>query len=211
MTPKRVVIVRGHQATPWELRPWEELPGERFDVSVLVTKSNPYDLSGLRLRQLPVRTRRDRVPVRAAAEALTLAGRERYVDLERHLEGSDIVHAEELSYWFAAEAARHRRRLGYRLVLTVWETIPMLDVYRNPHARRFRELTLAEADLFLAATERARDALLLEGVDAAKVRVCPPGIDLSRFAGDGGGRPAPAEHLVLSPARLVWEKGHQDV
>ena len=30
----RVVILRGHQANPWELRPWEELAG-RYDVSYL--------------------------------------------------------------------------------------------------------------------------------------------------------------------------------
>jgi glycosyltransferase involved in cell wall biosynthesis len=36
-----------------------------------------------------------------------------------------------------------------------------------------------------------------------------PGIDVERF----GAAPAspPTEHVILSPGRLVWEKGHQDV
>jgi glycosyltransferase involved in cell wall biosynthesis len=49
----------------------------------------------------------------------------------------------------------------------------------------------------------------LEGVEEARIRVCPPGIDLQRF-----GRRAervPDEHVIVSPGRLVWEKGHQDV
>jgi glycosyltransferase involved in cell wall biosynthesis len=95
-------------------------------------------------------------------------------------------------------------------VLTVWETIPMGRAYRNRAARRFRSEVLASADAFLATTERARDALLLEGADPARVEVCAPGIDTARFA---AARPAaaPEEHLLISPGRLVWEKGHQDV
>jgi hypothetical protein len=37
----KVLIVRGHLVTPWELRPWTELPG-RFDVAYLRTASNAY-------------------------------------------------------------------------------------------------------------------------------------------------------------------------
>ena len=70
--------------------------------------------------------------------------------------------------------------------------------------------TLAATDLFLAATERARTALLLEGVDPGRIEVVPPGIDVERFRSAPPQTP-PDEHLVVSPGRLVWEKGHQDV
>ncbi len=69
-------------------------------------------------------------------------------------------------------------------------------------ARRFPQV-----DLFLAATERARRALLLEGARDDRIEIAPPGIDTARF----GESAAPAEHLVLSVGRLVWEKGHQDL
>jgi glycosyltransferase involved in cell wall biosynthesis len=124
---------------------------------------------------------------------------------------ADVVHAAELSFWFAGEAARLKKRHGYKLVLTVWETIPFLSTFRNRFARRYRLATLAAADLFLPATERAREALLLEGVDPARIEVCPPGIDLERFSRAARPDPPPEEHLVISPGRLVWEKGHQDV
>ncbi len=136
---------------------------------------------------------------------------DRYLGLEDALAGADIVHAQELGYWYSMQAAKLKRVLGFRLVLTVWETIPLLDAYRNVRTRRYRAITLAGTDLFLAATERARAALLLEGAAEERIRVCPPGIDVERFAGSGeeaGGERAP---LVLSAGRLVWEKGHQDV
>ena len=38
------------------------------------------------------------------------------------------------------------------------------------------------ADLFIAVTERSREALILEGVSPAKIRVVFPAIDLDRFS-----------------------------
>jgi glycosyltransferase involved in cell wall biosynthesis len=92
-------------------------------------------------------------------------------------------------------------------VLTVWETIAWRDAYRWPRERGYRRAVLPHVDLCLAATERARDALLLEGVAPERVEVSPPGIDLERFASAERG----AGGYVLSAGRLVWEKGHQDV
>ena len=100
---------------------------------------------------------------------------DRYLGAADSFASADIVHAEELSYWFSAEAARRKRDNGFRLVQTVWETLPLMDAYRNRHARRYRPLVLAATDLFLPATERAADALRLEGVEESRIRVCPPG------------------------------------
>jgi glycosyltransferase involved in cell wall biosynthesis len=207
--PTRVTIVRGHLVTPWELLPWRELP-DRFEISYLTTDSNQFVHGDLGLRAVPATTLRDRLPRGRIGEVVTGLMGDRYLGGERALAGAQIVHAEELSFWFSAEAARLKERLGYRLVQTVWETLPMLDAYRNRHARENRRRVLAATDLFLAATERARDGLLLEGVAPERVEVCPPGIDLDRFR-----TAAPAErvdeHVILSPGRLVWEKGHHDV
>jgi glycosyltransferase involved in cell wall biosynthesis len=203
----RVLIVRGHQATPWELRPWREL-AERFEVSYLLSGSNRFARPE-GLRAVPVRALRDLLPGGPVGELGALALGDRYLSAENAFAAADIVHAEELSYWFAAEAAKRKRRHGYRLVQTVWETLPLLNAYRNPHARRYRESVLAETDLFVAATERAAQTLRLEGVEERRILVCAPGIDTERFA---GAPPAPPrEHTLVSPGRLVWEKGHHDV
>jgi glycosyltransferase involved in cell wall biosynthesis len=60
-------------------------------------------------------------------------------------------------------------------------------------------------------TERAKEALLLEGVGAHRVEVCYPGIDVDRFSEAARPEHPPDEHVIISPGRLVWEKGHQDV
>jgi glycosyltransferase involved in cell wall biosynthesis len=205
----RILIVRGQLATPWELRPWAELP-ERFDVSYLLTRSNEFDTGSVPLRAQPVTSLRDRLPRGRIGSVVAGVTGERYLgDANEAYAPADVVHAEELSFWFAADAARRKARHGYRLVQTVWETLPFLRTFRNRHARRYRDEVLAATDLFLPATERARESLLLEGVDEGRILVCPPGIDVERFGARSETRPT--EHVVLSPGRLVWEKGHQDV
>jgi glycosyltransferase involved in cell wall biosynthesis len=197
----RVVLLRGHSANPWDLRPWELLADD-FDVRVLVTSSNAFDLGSLALRVDRVGALRDRVGARAA---LVLG--DRYLGLEEKLRGAAIVHAAEIGVPYSHGPALLKHRLGFRLVLTVWETIPFADAYRRFRGRRQRRETLPRVDLFLAATERAKRALVLEGAPAERIEVAPPGVDTLRF---GAGEP-PAEPLVLSVGRLVWEKGHQDV
>ena len=220
-----VLIVRGHFVTPWELRPWRELP-ERFEVSYLLTRSNGFAVPK-GLREVPVRALRDFLPPGSIGEIGAAVLGDRYLSAENAFATADIVHAEELSFWFAAEAARCHRQHGFKLVQTVWETLPLLNAFRSRHARQNRALVLAETDLFLPTTERAADALRLEGVEEHRIRVCPPGIDVERFGDltDAGARipaqggastgpmlvPASTEHTIVSPGRLVWEKGHQDV
>ena len=204
--PRRVVVLRGTAVNPWDLRPFEDL-GPDYDVRVLEPPNNAYDAASLRVRREPVRTVGARLPALA-----TRAVGERYLGLEDALRGADIVHAAELGYWFSAQAARLRQRLGFRLALTVWETLPFADAYRNVRTRRYRRATLRAADLYLPTTERARDALLLEGAPADRIALAPPGIDVERFAAARtAAPPADGRHLVLSIGRLVWEKGHQDV
>jgi glycosyltransferase involved in cell wall biosynthesis len=207
MSRPRVVILRGQQANPWDLRPWDDLAGE-FDVAAPVLRSSGlFATDTVAIATPPARALSDFAPgpLRGIAARAPV---NRYCDLPALLACAAIVHAAELHTWFAAQAAALRPRLGFRLAVTVWETIPFLGAYRNPLSRRNRAAVLAGTDLFLAATERARNALLLEGVDPERVAVCAPGIDVDRFRTDGA---APADHLILSPGRLVWEKGHQDV
>jgi glycosyltransferase involved in cell wall biosynthesis len=211
VTRPRIALLRGHHVNVWELRPWERL-GEDFDVSVLLTGSNLHEASGLDLEVIKVRTPRDLLPGNTRFTGATAyAIGERYFGLPAELEGTAIVHSAELGTWFSAQAARAKARLGFKLVLTVWETIAWREAYRWPRERAYRRAVLGATDLFLPTTERARDALRLEGVPSDRMMVCPPGVDLDGFAAARHAERGTALTLVLSAGRLVWEKGHQDV
>jgi glycosyltransferase involved in cell wall biosynthesis len=210
----RVLIVRGHVVTPWELGMWTQLPKE-FEVSFLLTGSNRYELPSPRLRPVRVQALRDYLPGGRVGEVGTHLVGDRYLRADAAFASADIVHAEELSFWFAAEAARYRQRYNFKLVQTVWETLPLLDTFRNQRARRARREVLEQTDLFLPATRRAADALALEGVPSDRIRICEPGIDVDRFSPSANAHladpPRGGGHVILSPGRLVWEKGHHDV
>jgi glycosyltransferase involved in cell wall biosynthesis len=207
----QVVLLRGLSVAPWDLRPHELLAGD-YQVSVLVAPSNLYETTGLALEQRSARTVSGLLPRGPLGEIATRGLGERFIGLAGHLRGADIVHTAELGNWYSAQAARLKARLGYRLVVTAWETLPLRNAYRNARTRPYARDVLAAADRFLATSERARTALLLEGAPAERVVVCPPGIDLSRFAAARTGQPHPdGLHLILSVGRLVWEKGHQDL
>lgn len=213
MTP-RVVVLRGTAASSWELRPWERLhESGGAEVAVVVAPDNQYDTATVALPKVAVPTVGARMPPGPLGRLLLKGVGQRHVGLAKALAGADVVHAAELGYWFSWQAARLKPRLGYKLVLTVWETLPFVDAYRNVRTRRYRREVLAATDLFLAVTERARDALLLEGAPVERIRVCPPGVDTERFA--GARRPAAGDgerdRTLLSVGRLVWEKGHQDL
>lgn len=206
----RVVLLRGHHANVWDLAPWGLLRDE-FDVSVLVTGSNVHQVQGLAIPAIRVRTPRDLLPGGRAAGGLAYVAGERYLGLEQVLRGADIVHGAEIGTWHSAQAARLKARLGFALALTVWETIAWREAYRWPRERGYRRAALAGADAFLATTERARAGLLLEGVEAERIDVCPPGVDVDHFASTVAAPVDAGVHRILSAGRLVWEKGHQDV
>jgi len=194
-----------------ELRAWEPLTDD-FDVVSLVTRPTSVhaDLASLGIPQRRIRSLREFLPGGRIGDIATHALGDRYFGLEDHLERADIVHTAELGPWFSGQPARLKSTHGFKLVVTAWETIPNRNAYRTRRASKFREETLAATDLFIATTERARACLLLEGAPAEAVTVCEPGIDSERFTQDTESED-PSVAVVLSPGRLVWEKGHQDV
>ena len=204
----RVVVLRGHHANVAELRPWELLL-DRFDIEVVTTTRADQSLVGLRVPWTTAATRRARLPRGRLGTLATHAAGDAYLDVESLVRGAAIVHTAELGPWFAAQPARFRRRLGFRLVVTIWETIPFRSTFRTGRAAVNRRSVLEATDLFLPTTERARRCLQLEGVQPARTEVVEPGIDVERFA--AGPARAAERHVIVSPGRLVWEKGHYDV
>ena len=206
----RVLLLRGHQANSWHLRPWRHLEGD-YDVRLLRTGSNWFDTGLAGIGAVDAPALRDRLPRGRVGDLLSRVPGDRYLDPERVLRGAAIVHSQDLGFWYSMQAAKLKARLGYKLALTVWETIPFMETWRNVRTRPYRRLVLEQTDLFLAATERARDCLLLEGAPPERIEVCAPGVDVELFATAASASAAPAEHLIVSAGRLVWEKGHQDL
>ena len=117
-----------------------------------------------------------------------------------------IIHTAETYTPYTHQAVKLRKRgLINKLVCTCWETIPHANE-KFARLRKWKREAYQYIDLFHTPTLRAKQALVSEGVDPAKITLIPYGVDLSKF------KPSKtqAKHhkpVVIMVARPVREKG----
>ena len=216
----RVAYVRGSYLNPFEAQYLEPLL-DRFDITAVYPRSHRFDVSSLRMPrvQLPCLDYvNGLVPRRLGGFAVPnpqkRLGLDEYVfGLDGFLPGIQLVHAAEQTFYCSYQLARRKQRFGYKLIYLQAEINPFW-AEGNGRALERAAFVRQTADLFIARSERARSALLCEGVEPERIRVIGHGIDTSRFA--SGPRSAelsrrfgiePDHLVILLVGRLVWEKG----
>ncbi len=200
---KKVAIVRGASLNKWEMQNYEPLM-DIYDITAYTTSQTYFDISNIKLPIV-------RLPFQTQGLLLDMQG------LEEQLADKDIVFSADITYKFSAQAVEAKRRHGCKVVCLEWENIPF-NYEEYDEVRNIKETVRNGADHFIAVTERAKEALVLEGVHEDKIDVIPMGIDLSRFRPDKtdardyrrklGIRDN--EVVVVYIGRMVWEKGIYD-
>ncbi|MGC8594652.1 MAG: glycosyltransferase family 4 protein [Candidatus Kryptoniota bacterium] len=117
---------------------------------------------------------------------------EMILHLKKILRGFDLVHTIDYDFLITYQIARIKRQNEYKLIATHWENIPFARD-NKPIARKMKYYVYSNVDAFFAMSERAKDSLILEGVDEPKIFVTGYGVDTERF------RPRDGE-------RLEWRK-----
>ena len=210
MSPRRVVVLRGTAANPWDLRAWEDL-GPEWDVSVVVPPNNQFDTGAVRPaeggsahRGRPPRV--GRLPGRLALKAVG----------QRHL-GLDAALAVRTSSMRPSSAlvrgAGGGASASARLPAGADGLGDAALRGRLPQRARARP-TAAACCGHRPVPRRSPSAPAPRSSWRAPRRAharLPAGIDVDRFAAArrAAARRRPAR--ILSIGRLVWEKGHQDV
>lgn len=219
----KIAVIRGRNMTRFEMQGYEPLMAGHT-VTGYASKANNYDLSGIRFPVKRLHTIDEYYdflpgPGRSLVHGMLLpfGANAKMIGLEKELKNEDIYHSVETFNGFSYQAARCREKYGKKLVLTIWENIPFASV------RNFKGLTnnepairyvIEHTDAFIAITERARDALVIEGAPEDRIHVIPAGIDLSRFR-PADPDPAIAGSLglddrtftILFVGRMTREKG----
>lgn len=122
-----------------------------------------------------------------------------------------VVHSAETYTPYTHQAVEMRKRgLIDKLVCTCWETIPHNNE-KFARLRKWKKDAYQNVDLFHTPTERAKQALVSEGLDPSKITVIPYGVDLSRFHPVRAKDRKNIRPVVLTVARLEKEKGMEDV
>ncbi len=200
---KKVAIVRGANLNKWELQNYEPL-SDRFDITAYTTIQTCFDINQIKVPVI-------KLPFKSQGLLLHMQG------LEEQLAGIDLVFSADITYQFSAQAVQAKKLFGCKVVCLEWENIPF-NYEEYEAVRNIKEIVRGHADHYIAVTERAREALMLEGIPSEMIDVVPMGIDLKRF------RPREKDVLkdrecigvkkeeivVLFIGRMVWEKGVYD-
>ncbi len=179
----QVVLAFGSAFSIWILPHYEPLRA-KFDLRIL--SGNHYGRRDLLTRVSTTRQKVEYLPSLLAKITSYGLDRcwptwERIVGIDKHLAGAEIVHTVELSGGVSLQVARRKQRYGYKHVVTVWENIAR-RMGGNPVAERAKHAVMESADHYIAVSERARTALLLEGVPDERITVIGPGISLRESA-----------------------------
>lgn len=129
-----------------------------------------------------------------------LGYRHHMIGLEKELKFYDIVHPAETYHAFSYQCIKAKRRYGIKVVVTCWENIPFfnetLNLRGHIKSNYIKKAVRDDADLFIAITERAKEALIYEGAPEEKITVIPVGVDLERF------KPRPKDKEILESLEL---------
>jgi GT2 family glycosyltransferase/glycosyltransferase involved in cell wall biosynthesis/ubiquinone/menaquinone biosynthesis C-methylase UbiE/TolA-binding protein len=201
---RKVAVVRGASLNKWEMQNYEALT-DSYDITAYTTTQGYFDTEKIKLPIV-------KLPFQSQGLLLHMEG------LEDKLASSDLVYSADITYEFSAQAVKAKERYGCKVVCLEWENIPF-NHEEHDVIRRIKDMVRFGADYFIAVTERAKEALLIEGIAEDKIDVVPMGIDLERF------RPSDVDDsdyreqlgienggiVILFIGRMVWEKGVYDL
>src|SRR3989304_5768470 len=199
----RVAILRGPNLNLWEMQNYEPLC-KSFDITSYTTNQPSFDISHI---NVPI--------VKLPSDPENPAY---MVGLEAELLDKDIIYTADITWIFTYQAAMMKEKFGKRIIALEWENIPFA-YEEDEQVREMKRFNRQMVDHFVAVTERAKDALIIEGVPEDKITIIPMGIDIDRFRPDeesgirlrrelGIGK---VEKVILFTGRMIWEKGIYDL
>lgn len=129
--------------------------------------------------------------------------------LEKLRTSFDIFHTADSHYYFSYQLAKLRQKKLIKILLsTSWETIPFNN--ESTRAKKtIKKFTMNQVDQFICPTERAKNALIIEGVSKSRITIIPLGVDLLQFR--PGKKQKKRKLTILFVGRLVEEKGLLDL
>ena len=221
----KIAFIRGSHLNPFESQYLEPLRS-RFDITGFTTRHPVFDqqpvpapLKKLRsprcfLNRLPSAIQRGEA---WGAHYIWGGLGEWLFGLEETLQDYDIAHVAETYNGYSYQAVRSKAITDCRVVVTVWENIPF-NFETSPITRKLKETVRKGADHFIAVTQRAADALQLEGISPKRITVIPAGVNIDRFK-PGDKDPdllhdlglSDNELIILFVGRFVKDKGVYDL
>jgi starch synthase len=217
VTLNSVGILRGPGLNPYEGQFLEKLPKYGFRPVGITTYDNMIDFSQI---HFPVRVGHSFKTVTKGKlkPFITLATKVtgyrfsswdyRVFSLKQLTVDLDLIYSADTWYPYTYQALK----TGLPTIVMEWENIP--GNYEAPPYNKIKQYNRSHATYFVAITEKAKNALLAEGVTPDRVTVVPAGLDCERFKPQERNKAlmkkfalSPSALKILFVGRLVPEKG----
>jgi len=221
VTLHKVGILRGPNLNPYEGQYFGKLTRYGFQPIGITTYDQAANLSGIPFpiragHNLKTLTKGKVRPLFSLVGKVTKYNFEswnlRIFDLKKLTADLDIIHSADIWYPFTYQAIK----TGIPTVATEWENIPF-NVEGMPYTR-IKKYNCEHLTHFIAITEKAKKALIIEGVNHDRISVIPAGIDCEKFKPAVKNRQASNRFgisddaiKILFVGRFVPEKGIFDL
>lgn len=221
----KVAIVRGAGLSKWEMQIYEPLM-EWFEILGIGSKKPVHDCGEINfpIKKLWCPAQHFSLLPKLIPLCFQLFGDTQWLwGFEKAIQGVTLIHSVELRNGYTLQAIQAKKKgLVKAVTLTVYENIPFLgDQYQA--REMIKQEVIPLVDHFLAASEQAKDALLVEGVAKERISMVPQGIDTTIFRPKAKTEEVALvslrerlgikreDFVILSVGRLVWEKGWYDL
>jgi len=211
-THTEIILIRASHANEFELQNYSPL-AKKLNLRV-ITSHHPLTDHTLPTTKLWSPTDLPYFPLRRQLLNRLIGGEQWLLNLKQQLQKYNdsnhyIIHTAETYTPYTHQAVQLKKagKIG-KLICTCWETIPHNNE-KFAVLKHWKKEAYQYVDLFHTPTNRAKAALIAEGVSPSKIKVIPYGVDLTRFK--PGQKKPNKRPLVLTVARLVSEKGISDI
>jgi|GEM_PF-1527525 alpha-maltose-1-phosphate synthase len=168
MSSPKLAIIRGPNLNKWDMQFYEPLIG-RYDITAFGSQSPNFDLSEILfpIIQLP-----------SNPEAMS-----HLIGLERGLayRGFDLICTADFVWTFSLQAMKAKEIMKNTKVVVYSSEIHPFICEENKIYSENKEIVRQNADMIIAATERAKETFLVEGIPEEKIAVVNRGVDTKRF------------------------------
>ena len=177
----KIKIIRGAFLNPFELQNYNPLKKEH-NVQAVSSQRPINENIKLPLVKLWSPTDLPRFPYKYPILNRLFGDAHYLFGLSSVIGGSDIVHVAETYYNYNRQAIKAKKQGEIdKIISTAWEIIP----HNNETSigrKKIKELSHNHIDHFIAVTNKAKEALIKEGVSKSRISVIPMGVDLHRFS-----------------------------
>ncbi len=184
----KVGVFRANSLTPYEWQTYNVLPKHGFQPVGIVTFDNIYRISDI---PFPTRVGNNFKTLTGYKLIRPLRWATRFLkqdfssinsvmyNVKKLTQGLDIIHSQDIWYPYTYQAVKTGIKAGIPTVVTEWENIPY-NYEKWPYTG-IKKYNRKHVTHFIAATEKAKDALMIEGVESERITIVPGGLNCEMF------------------------------